>query len=197
MARGIPSAMQTAAVADVVRPVLLAKLEFASGTIRVSTADRTLVTPGGETYIGVGNFGGVDGVDEDIQLGANGVTLLLSGVDPNLISLALQENYQGRAATISVGLLTSAWAFVAEPTIVFSGLMDTMSVVSGTEGRISLSCENRLAAWDRARNLRFNNQTQQIRYPGDRGLEFVEQAADREIFWGRAPGREAKGAANT
>jgi hypothetical protein len=189
--------MQTASVAGVVRPVVLAKLEFSSGTIFVSTADRTLVTPGGDSYAGVGVFGGISGVDEDVQLGANGISLLLSGVDTNLLSLALQENYQGRAATISLGLLTEAWAFVAEPVVVFKGRMDTMSIVSGSEGRINLSCENRLAAWDKARNLRFNNQTQQLRFPGDRGLEFVEQAADREIFWGRAPGRESARSAST
>lgn len=193
MTRGLPSAMATATVAQVVRPVIMAKLDFPSGVVRACTLDRSITTPvSGETYVGVGNFGGVDRVEEDIQLGANGITLLLSGIDTNLISTALGQNIQGRSATILMGLCDESWQLVAEPTVVFQGSMDTMSITSGDQAQVSLSCENRLAAWDRAKSLRYNDQTQKLFFPADKGLEFVEQAADRDIFWGRAPGVEVK-----
>ena len=47
-----------------------------------------------------------------------------------------------------------------------------------------LTVESRFAAWDRPLVRRYNNADQQTRYPGDKGLEFVEQTAEKQIVWG-------------
>lgn len=190
MSRSLTPTMVSASTASVVRFVVMAKLDFVSGVIRANTTSHTLLTPvSSESYGGIGTFGGINDVKEDLQLGANGISLLLSGVDLALVSTALGENYQGRSATIMVGLCNEGWNLVDEPTTVFKGRMDTMSIATGeTDARINLTCENRMASWDRPRNLRYNAETQKLFYPADRGLEFVEQAASKEIFWGRAAG---------
>lgn len=187
MTRGLTGLMVTASTDKVVRPVILVRLDFVSGVVRACTADRNLTAPtSGEVFLGIGNFGGVGEVKEDVNLGANGISLMLSGVDTNLISTALQESYQGRAATILFGLCDEGWNLLADPTTVFAGRMDTMSITSGSEATISMSCENRLAVWDKSRNLRYNAETQKLFFAADKGFEFVEQAAEKEIFWGQA-----------
>ena len=59
-----------------------------------------------------------------------------------------------------------------------------MNITLGQQGTIEVVCRSRLADWDNPRVRRYNNQTQQALYPGDLGLEFVEQATEKEIFWG-------------
>jgi hypothetical protein len=63
--------------------------------------------------------------------------------------------------------------------------MDSMGAEIGKQVSISLSIVNRLADWERSRNGRYTNEEQQKLYSGDKGLEFMVQAVEKEIFWGR------------
>jgi hypothetical protein len=186
MPRDIPLAVQTQISSTNVIPIGFAKLQFDTFTLYVCTADRT-ITFDGNDYLGVGNFGGVSStIEETSELSANGMALVLSGVDPTQLAIALGENYQGRPATIYLGFLDdTSYQLVADPIIIFKGRMDTMEIKTGEMATITLRIENRLADWDRPKVLRYNNQTQQTLYQGDKGLEFVEQATEKEIFWGR------------
>jgi hypothetical protein len=62
--------------------------------------------------------------------------------------------------------------------------MDTASISQGEQISVSVNLESRFAAWDKPNVRRYNNADQQSRYPGDKGLEFVEQTTDRQINWG-------------
>jgi hypothetical protein len=57
--------------------------------------------------------------------------------------------------------------------------------VKGFEKFQAMQTQTPVAAWDRAQGLRYNNATQQSLYPGDRGLEYVEQSTDKQIYWGQ------------
>ncbi len=63
--------------------------------------------------------------------------------------------------------------------------MDTATVDQDETLSVALTVESRFAAWDRANTRRFNNADQQGRYPGDLGLQFVEQATDKQVAWGQ------------
>ena len=45
---------------------------------------------------------------------------------------------------------------------------------------------SRFAAWDKPQPRRYNNSSQQSRYPGDLGLQFIEQATYKTVIWGAA-----------
>lgn len=185
MARSLTPAVIDAITAENVLPVIFAKMEFDTGSILVSTADRLLVFDS-EIYQGVAGFGGVGQIEEAAELSANGMNLMLSGIDTNLLSIALGENYQGRPVRVWIGFLDRVtYQLIDTPALIFKGRMDTMEIKAGEKADINLICENRLADWDRPRVLRYNNETQKNLFPGDLGLQFAEQAAEKPIYWGR------------
>ena len=50
--------------------------------------------------------------------------------------------------------------------------------------QLKLDIENRLIDWERPRISRFTNEEQQNLFSGDKGLEFVDSVAEKELFWG-------------
>jgi hypothetical protein len=183
MSRDITSAVKDEAEATSNRPVYLVKLEYDSADVLVNSTNRSIIFDG-DTYLGVGNFGQISAADEDSELRAQGIEAALSGVDGANISIALDEDYQGRDATIWLGFLDSSYEIIADPFIIFKGRMDTQKISVGAVAQIILSIENRFVDWDRPRVTRYNNEGQHATYTDDAGLEFVEQTTEKVIFWG-------------
>tara|TARA_Y100000593_G_C4207324_1_gene284950 strand:- start:186 stop:743 length:558 start_codon:yes stop_codon:yes gene_type:complete len=185
MARGWSSDNQTAIAASLVRPVNLVKLEFVSGTIYYTDADRDLVFDG-NTYLGTGVLAGFSSVEEGVELQTYSLTLSLSGIPSSVISLALSENFQNRLATLYTGFLNDSYALIADPIEMFKGRINQMNIESGDTSTVSLSIESRLVDWERPRIRRYNNADQQVEYSGDLGFEFVPQMVEKELVWGRS-----------
>jgi hypothetical protein len=207
MPRGWSSANKTAVAAAVIRPVNMVKLEFVSGTIYYTDADRDIVF-GGDTYLGTGVLAGFSSVEEGVELQTYTITLSLSGVPSSVISLALNEDFQNRNCTMYTGFLgegdtidtVSDWDtiadfdsaggkdyyLIADPIEIFKGRINQMNIESGATSTVSLTVESRLVDWERPRVRRYNNADQQIEYSSDKGFEFVPQMVDKEIVWGRA-----------
>lgn len=183
MSRDITSAAETAAGADHVRMIGLALFDFAGGAWRVASTPYN-VPWSGDTYSGLGVFGKVSPVEEAAEQRKYALDFSLSGVDPALISVALQEFYQGRDVKFWLALLDSNYEIIADPVLAFWGLMDTMDVVAGTEAEITVTAVDRRSRWEKGAGLRFNHATQQSLYPGDLGFEFVEQMVEKELVWG-------------
>lgn len=188
MTRSLDAATITASQQSVIVPVWFVKLEFDTGNITLSTYDSSIAW-GGDTYIGAGNIGAIGTVDESIELARSPIELTLSGLSSSIVAIALNEHCQGRRATIYFGYLDrTTRQLVATPSILYRGKMDNFSIPQqGKTFTISLKLESRFADWDRPRVRRLNNADQQARYPGDLGLEFVEQASEGKIWGTRAP----------
>ncbi len=183
MSRDIAGVIATALGDEVVEPFFAVDLEFDSGTLRLWTGVGSREINGNE-YIGAGNFLQISEMQETAEIQAAGATLTLSGIPTELLSIALSEPYQQRPARIYFGLV-GAEADMAE---VFTARMDQMTIEEGPESSIiQLSIENVLVDLERPRVLRYTNNDQQSRFPGDRGFEFVETIQNREVFWGRQP----------
>lgn len=158
-------------------------LDFPSGVLRCSTWSHTL-TWGGYDWLAVGNLGGVSEITEDAMLRPAGVTLTLSGIDTTLANAALVEAYHGRTAIIYEGYISSAGTLVADPEMIFRGIMDVMSVQIGAGvGEINVQCEGELARWQRHRGLLYTNESQQQIYPGDLGLDRIPFIQNKTISW--------------
>lgn len=172
-------------IAALARPVILLKLEYDSTTIGINSTLSTISFDSVD-YLGVGNLGSLSTIEENSELSAAGIQATLSGVDPANISIALSEYYQGNLATIYLGgLEEDCRTLVGDPMILFEGRMDNQVINLGESASITLRIENLQADWNRANVKRYNNETQQKLYPGDRFLEFAEQSVEKKIFWGK------------
>lgn len=181
MPRGVDSAVLAGFDADIVRDVFLVFLDLPGGAVRAHTRIGPIVF-GGETFTGVGELGAISVINEESDLSAPGVTVELSGIDPSLMTIVLDEHYQGRAMTVwrgavlddgSVSEFLPSWTFT----------IDAVEITLGATGAIRISGESTDAILGRPNLRRSTDEDQQARYPGDKFYEFTPLAADIEIVW--------------
>ena len=201
MSRALSSAMQAVSTADVVRPIFLVRMVFDSGetpnelNLWSGVGDLTYDS---ETYTGVGDLLGISPVTETSDMQASGINVTLTGVKSSLVVIAKDHEYQGRPITVMLGAFDASGDLVADPTVIFAGFMDTMTIAeSGETSTISIACENKLIAFERAKVRRYTAEDQKIDHPTDKGFEFVTAIVEKEIIWGRAsPSSYAGGGGN-
>lgn len=185
MTRWASPANATAAAASSVALVTLVSLAFDGGTIYVHDGFATLVNPvDGQTYSGLGDYGGLDTVEETTETIAKPLTLTLSEVPTGLVSDAMTENVQGRVVTIYVGLLdVNAMTWIANPEVVWEGRMDYITISLGQgKATIELRCENRLNREPLV--ARYTDQDQQIAFPGDTFFNLLWMIQNASAGWG-------------
>lgn len=187
----LTSGMDDVVEADHIRPFILVDLEFDSGTIYLWSGVSDLVW-NSNTYLAVGDLLKISPTMESGDLSAKGMNITLDGLSDDLIQKARDENYQGRTATIRLGALTNDYTgitVVADPTIIFAGFMDVMSIsIAGEYNTINLALENKLIMLERSKERRWTAEDQKIEYPDDKGFDFVADLQDKEIIWGRSAG---------
>jgi hypothetical protein len=168
---------------DVIQPFFAVQFDFDSGPIRAWTGVGE-ATIDGNTYTGTGTLLNVSSVEETAEMAVRGATLTMTGIPSELLSLALQEPYQGRVCTIYFGVVSGNT--YSGLTQLFTGYMDEMNIDEGAEfATIEMKVENKLIDLERARVRRFSSGYQKSVYPNDKGLDFVEGLQDKEIVWGR------------
>jgi hypothetical protein len=183
MSRDLAPATETASKAPTIIPVWLVKLEFDSGNFTLSTYDGEIAW-NGDVYTGAGAIGSLTQIDEDTELARSTVQMQLRGLPSDIIAIVLGEHFQGRRATTYLGYLdTDNRRLIGDPAIIHRGRMDTAIIDQGSTCAVTLNVESRFAAWDRAKVRRYNDADQQAAYPGDKGMQFVQQAVEGKI-WG-------------
>lgn len=162
--------------------IVAVEVLFDSGGVRLWNGYADLEIEG-ETYIGAGAFISVSGFSETQDISAKGMTVNLSGLEPSIISFALQENYQNRPLKVMVGTLEDG-----EPSVytIFRGRMDVMEITDSADSAdVTITAENRLIDLERARSSRYTSEDQKAYFSDDLGLDFVASLQDRSIDWGR------------
>ena len=197
MSRSLSSGMQAVSTADVVRPIFLVRMVFDSGetpnelNLWSGVGDLTYDS---ETYTGVGDLLNISAVTETSDMQASGLNVTLTGVKSSLVVIAKDHEYQGRAITVMLGAFDASGDLVADPTVIFAGFMDTMTIAeSGETSTISIACENKLIAFERSKIRRYTAEDQKIDHPTDKGFEFVTATVQKEIIWGRASSSSVSG----
>jgi hypothetical protein len=183
MSRFDSSTNEAASERPSVRIFVACDLDFASGHVRAHDGIGTL-SWGGNDFLGVGQFGGIEIAEESIDLIAMPLRMKLSGVDASLLSTAMDEAYQGRSATLYFGLVdVSTDQLIDTPEVLWEGMMDQMSVVlSEGRGEITVSCEHRLRREPRI--ARYTHEDMQLAYAGDRFFDLVPKIAGFRGKWG-------------
>jgi len=163
--------------------LVLVELDFADGAVRLTNAGYDFAW-NGHTWTGAGNIASISPIEEGQSLQMYGCVLTISGIKSTYVAQALGVNYSGRPATIYIAPLDSNYTILADPVIVFEGIMDTMGLMIGERSAIQITIESRLVNWERAGIRRYNNEDQRKEYPLDQGFEFVSQMVEKALFWG-------------
>jgi len=200
--------------------VCMVEVGYDSGTVRVHdgignlVVSELLLTEAGEpldaengdnltteaaatTFVGIGDFGGIESVEENIEVVARQVTLTCSGLDNTWITPALAEDYQNRTVTVYLGFFSpDTGALIGSPEVIWEGRINQQTItLSKGEATLSMTCEHRLRREPRI--ARYTNADQQIIHPGDRFFDlthtiegFVNRWGSRDIGFsgGGAPG---------
>lgn len=183
--RSLSANMVTEVSASQLSPILLASFSF-STPVNLWSGYGT-ITVSGTGYQGIGTLGTISPVEETTDLAARGINFQLSGIPSSYVSLALTENYQGKACSVLFGALDATGALVSSPVTIFAGRMDVMSINDdGQNATILMSAENKLVDFRRPREVRYTHEEQQNLHPGDLGLEFVNAIQEKQIYWGNA-----------
>ena len=183
MTRGLNASFEAELLMEEFRPFLAAKFEFDGGDVRLwsGIGDKTIL---GETYTGAGDLLTLSAAGETDDLRAEGSRYTLSGVNAAIISLALQEPYQGRPVTLYIGALNASGAPIADPQAINKGRMDVMQISDqGETATIELTVESELRALERAPERRYTPEDQKIDFPLDKGLDFIPRLQDVDVVW--------------
>lgn len=182
--RGLTFNMEAMAVASVVRPLILVEADFDTNPLYLWNGIGTL-SYDSKDYVGAGNLLSISSVSENVELRASGISVQLSGISDPLLSKAKTEDYQGRDLIVKLGGWDANDSIISSPIIMFSGIMDTMTIhESGETATIAVTVENRLVEFEKTRIRRYTDSDQRIEYPNDDGLEYVSQIQEKEIVWG-------------
>lgn len=176
MSRTVPAAILTALAQPEVEPFYAVEIDLDSGPLRIWTGygDRTI---NGNTYTGGGNLVGISGLKEVADLSAKNITLILSGMPPEVISLALQEPYQRRKVRVLWGVQG-----VSDFVEVFSGSLNQMLIEDSAEsGTISVTVDSKLVELERASNRRYTSESHKSRYATDTFFDFVADIQDKGV----------------
>jgi len=173
---GVPSGFSSASLTAFVA----VELAFDSGTTRLWNGHGDL-TVASNTYTGSGDLMSISAIEENNEISAKGLNLVLSGIPSSLLSLALTENYQNRGVKVYVGTITSGTVASYEA---FSGRMDVMTLQeSGESCTISLTAESRLIDLERPRIRRYTAEDQKLIDADDTGLDFINSLQEAKFEW--------------
>ncbi|HHJ1257183.1 TPA: hypothetical protein ACQFML_003034 [Proteus mirabilis] len=162
--------------------VVASRLDLKSGVVRAHTGVGNIIIAG-EIYQGVGQFGAIESVGENMTTSPQQLIMKLSGFDSSLIGEVMNERVRGRNAQLMlVALNEEAKPALAE--VLFAGQISTIGVTTGEENEIAVTVSNRFERWSYGLPDRFTDKSWSKRKKGDRIFRYVAQMADRAIYWG-------------
>ncbi len=181
MTRSLSGSTITASQADTLRVVYFTEVDFASGAIRKNSTDRD-ITWGGNTFEGALGIGTIGAIEEGAELKSRSLPFTLRGVPNDIVLVSLSEHYQGRDVTVWIGLLDEGYDLIDTPTLFWKGLADTMDTEMGSDSTVTLTAQDRFSRWDTNPEVRYTDEQQQARFPGDLGLQFISEMPQKELF---------------
>lgn len=191
MTRTLTAGMVTAAAAEDGDLLHLISLAFSGGTLFLTTAPHDVVFSG-DTYVAVGGHLGFDVVQESGDLTGQGVRMTLDGVDQTVISPLLAQNYIGRTAKVYQGHMDSSGALVADPVLLFEGLLNSSFRVAESrdpEGSgtvvVTTTVVSPLVSFRQRRGIRATLASHQHHFSSDTFFQHISTISARKVWWGK------------
>ena len=140
----------------------------------------------GNDYRGIGDLGGMGDIPESTEVKAEGTTIALSGVNPDLLAESLADIQLGAPVTIWFALFDLVTGLLVDaPYRIFKGTVGKPSIpITPDSLTISLSLENKMIQLQRPTSRRYTASDQRYEYPNDTGFNWVETLADIALRWG-------------
>lgn len=192
---GFFTAAESAALAaTTVRVALLADFEFTASPVYVWNGFGSRVL-GGKTYLGAGDLGAIEGLEEARNAVSQQVTFTLSAVadgPADLLAKALADPdiVQGNLAIVSLQLFDADWQASGDPIPIYFGLMQPPRVARepatadrGARRVLMLPTENLFFGRARPPAGRYTDREQQTRFAGDKFCEYTPQLVNLSIRW--------------
>jgi hypothetical protein len=147
MPRGLTVAQKAVLASRVKRPATFVFLDIPGDPLRAWDGIGT-ISALGQSWIGVGSYGFVDGMGSERSLRSSGITIGLYGVPedalaPGFIKKTRGVRYQGQTMEIYMGLCdTDTDQLLSDPWLMWRGKADTMSFKIGRTVSISITAEH-------------------------------------------------------
>lgn len=187
MSRNTPSLLKTEFSSENLSTLLLIRIDFSSGIQRYHSGVHSVYYDEGsgpEEYLGVGNLGAVDPIEESMENQAHGINVTLSGIDTTQLNLVVEEDYQGRPVDLFVAHYDIEAAAIVEAQNIFTGGIDTIAISKGVKGSMIMQVEHESAQYDTPNTFRATDEDHQKNHPGDLFFDQVHNVVNNELVWG-------------
>jgi hypothetical protein len=164
---------------------VLGRFSFVEGERRLWLGQGR-ITAGGETWDGLGEFVSMSSLSSGAGDVAAPVTFSLSGVDEEIHALAVAggQTVRGRAVAISLQFYNHAMVALDSPVVFWTGKMDRITAEGDLQSRsVSLICEGLFTNRSKPVAGLLSDRDQQARFPGDKGLQFVNSLIYKAVKW--------------
>ena len=187
MSRGTTSEIQTELKKSQNMPVHFVSVHLDAYILYMNDSYKT-IDFGGNSYLPTGNLMGFSDIVETAELIVSSMTLSLSGVSQDWISLVLNEDYINREVKVYTGFLNRfTQELIPDPFLIFDGRIDTPTLSENPDDGtsiVSVSATNAWVDFNRMTGRHSNNEEQQMLFPGDKGFEFAGDNIT-DLIWGK------------
>ena len=186
-----PQTIEASLGGRAVRASFLVLLDFATTPMRLWTGAGKLPS-GGHDWMGLGEIGSISGLEQAVNGEAPETTLILSGVNSEVVRLARDEfNDEARDRLVTVLIQFHNFEddrpleLFDEPYAVWSGRMQNarFEFEGPATRRITITAESLFSLRSRPVFSQYTDADQQARFSGDRGFEFVPTLINKIVTW--------------
>jgi hypothetical protein len=184
--RNITAAQVAALLADELAAILFVDIDWPGERVRVHTGlgERKF---NGETYLGVGELGGVGDFVENTGTSPSQLTVTLKVLDGALVALVMNDSPEGKEIAVHLGILDDNKQIAHEIPYVLDANVSKFGVKRGDIARnipyvLAITCSDWFVRWNQPpNNARTTNEAQQNIHPGDRIFDLTELIASSPL----------------
>ncbi|MEH6478335.1 MAG: hypothetical protein V7727_21770 [Sneathiella sp.] len=166
------------------RPIYFLEGEFDDGPLRLCTGMGRFQWDGKE-WLGSSDLLGISNIPDHVAMASHKMTISLNGLRLENIGLALDQVTQGSPVRIWSGYLDADFAIIPDPYLAFVGQMNEPIIEEpGDTVNLSITVDGVSAELLDVKERRRTHEDQQIKFPGDKGLEYVIELQENETPWG-------------
>jgi len=187
MSRTLTTAVKNQLATNDIRPVHLISIGFGTPVYLTDSSYPLTSSISGtsRTYTASDFLMGFSEFSELSDITKASVKLTLSGANLTYISVVLNENITNVPVTIYRGLLDSSNDIIADPFLLYSGVVESFSIGENSKSSsLTLSVASHWADFDKKNGRKTNNTSQKRFFSTDVGMEFASELTN-DIKWGR------------
>lgn len=139
-------------------------------------------------YVGIGLLAEAAPQDESVEAAPQEIEISLTGVEVELLSIAMTDSFQYGEIVIKVATLDYPDMTLRRVFTLFDGYMSHMQIVhdhGDRRGSLSVGCFTELQNQNLSAALRYTDKSQRRRDESDTAMTRLPEGAAKEVIWGR------------